>query len=835
LVVLGVVVVLALFLIRPGAERLRSRIAGSISSAVGRQVDIGSVSVHLLPQPGFDLGNFVVHDDPAFSAEPMLRSDDVSATLRVSSLLRGRLEIASLNLTEPSVNLVRNSSGHWNLENLLERAAKTPVAPTSKATNETRPAFPYIEADRGRINFKFGAEKKAYALTDADFSFWQESENAWGMRMKAQPVRTDFNLSDTGTLRVNGTWQRAATMRQTPLQFTMQWDRAQLGQLTKLISGNDRGWRGSVTWSATLAGTPGDLGVHTEASVEDFRRYDILGGGSLRLAARCDGRYHSADRLVSDILCQAPVGEGSLTMNGSLNATTGASDYHLALTAQDIPAQSLSAFLRHAKQNVPDDLTAAGQLNGVVRIEGGRGGFSWSGDGQAIGLHMESPSANTRVTLDSIPFSFASGSSQEAGIGYSRGRKKIAQAGPPGSRIDIGPFELALGKTSPALVQGWVARSGYDLRITGETQVHRLLQVAGMVGLPAPHPAADGSARVDLQVAGSWSGFAAPIVMGKAQLQDVRAEIRGMNAPLEISSANLSLTANEVTVQNLVAAAGSTSWHGSLNIPRPCGLPSLCFIHFDLHTEQLTTDQLNQLLNPHTLKRPWYRFLTADSRAGPSYFLKVHAAGRVTADRMSIRNLVAAKVSAEVLLENGKLTASEVRGDVLGGKHVGSWIADFMAKPPAYSGSGKLEHIALGQLSDAMHDGWITGTATASYQAKAAGLSTSELFSSADASLQVEAHDGTLPHIELGEQSGPLRMRHLGAKLILHNSVFEISDGKLETPGGIYLLSGTASLRRTLDLKLARSGAQGFNITGTLTRPHVAPTATQETAIALKP
>ena len=78
-------------------------------------------------------------------------------------------------------------------------------------------------------------------------------------------------------------------------------------------------------------------------------------------------------------------------------------------------------------------------------------------------------------------------------------------------------------------------------------------------------------------------------------------------------------------------------------------------------------------------------------------------------------------------------------------------------------------------------------------------------------------------------------MRHLDAKLLLRNSAFEISDGKLETPGGTYLLSGTASLKRTLDLKLARSGAQGFNITGTLTRPHVAPAAAQETAIALKP
>ena len=87
------VLVLALFLVRPGAQRLRTRIVRSISLALGRPVDVGSVSLRLLPQPGFDLENFVVHEDPAFGAEPVLQSSDVVATMRVSSLLRGRLEI----------------------------------------------------------------------------------------------------------------------------------------------------------------------------------------------------------------------------------------------------------------------------------------------------------------------------------------------------------------------------------------------------------------------------------------------------------------------------------------------------------------------------------------------------------------------------------------------------------------------------------------------------------------------------------------------------------------------------------------------------------------------
>src|SRR5262249_3234183 len=141
-------------------------------------------------------------------------------------------------------------------ESLLERAARTPLAPTGRLKSAPRPRFPYIEGTSGRINFKSGAEKKPYALTNADFSLWQESEDAWGVRLRAQPFRSDMNLNDTGLLRVSGTWQRAATVRETPLQFSVAWTRAQLGQVTKFISGSDKGWRGEIQLDATVTGTP---------------------------------------------------------------------------------------------------------------------------------------------------------------------------------------------------------------------------------------------------------------------------------------------------------------------------------------------------------------------------------------------------------------------------------------------------------------------------------------------------------------------------------------------------------------------------------------------------
>ncbi len=835
---LALAVLLALFFVRPGAQWLRARIAGSVSSALGRQVDVESVHLRLLPQPGFDLENFIVHDDPAFSPEPMLRAQEVTAALRLASLLRGRLEIARLDLTEPSLNLVRNNAGHWNLENLLERAARTPIAPTSKSKAEARPGFPYIAAARGRINFKFEQEKKPYALTDADFALWQDSENQWGMRLKAQPVRTDFNLSDTGTLKVSGSWQRAASLRRTPLNFSLQWGRAQLGQMSKLLQGKDGGWRGTVNLSATLAGSPADLKVNTTASIEDFRRYDILGGGNLRWSAHCTGRYSTVDYALSDIACAAPAGAGAITLGGTVSSLPGLPSYHLELIAQDVPIQSLVALARHAKKNIPEDLVASGKLDANFKIhrdaKAGETTVAWDGGGETLGLRLRSDLTNTELLLDRVPFAVSAGG--DLALGSKAQRLRVGTRLVPflaETHVDIGPLRLPLGRSSPATLHGWLSRSGYSLVIQGDAQVKRLLQVARTVGLPAIQPAADGFATLDLQIAGDWTGFAAPHTVGNAQLHSVHAELRGMNAPVEITSAHLLLEPDQVIVQNLTASVVGTTWGGSLTMPRQCAAAGACRVHFDLHADEIVTDELNRLLNPHPRKRPWYRWLSPAAQPGPSLLTTLQAAGKLTAKRVVIRNLVGLRVSADVALQGSELRLSNLRADVLGGKQRGEWQVNFSAKPPRYTGAGTLQRVALGQVADLTRDGWITGSATASYRITANGYTAAELFSSADATVRFEVRDGLLPHIAL--TGAPLRVRRFAGRLLLRDGKFDIQEGKLEAPNGIYQVSGTVSLGRNLNFKLLRDATHGFSISGTLSEPHVAPVTTPETRAALKP
>jgi AsmA family/AsmA-like C-terminal region len=845
LLIAGAILVVALFVIRPGAGGLKSYIAHAISLAMGRQVEIGGVRIRVLPQPGFDLENFVVHDDPNFGAEPVLRSEDVTAAVRLTSLLRGRLEVARLSFTEPSVNLVRNRDGHWNLENLLERTAKIAVAPTGKTRSERRPGFPYIEADRARINFKFEQEKKPYALTSADFSLWQDSENAWSMRLKAQPLRTDFNLSDTGFLRVSGSWQRASTLHETPMQFSLEWDRAQLGQVTKFISGRDRGWRGTLSTAVTISGNPADLVLTATTSIQDFRRYDISTTDALRLAVHCVAHYKSTDREFRQIICGAPVGEGNIALQGRIAGLLAPYDYDLSLSAEDVPIQALVKLARHVKQNLPEDLLASGSISTNLTVRGTRAQPPlWQGGGQTRGFRLRSTASNTDLSLGRIPIEITSGFSVDTRlISPRRPRTQIENKtnemacfvpAQSGVHVELGPFTLMLGRSTPAVVRAWASRSGYSVSLQGDVGVRHLLQLAQTLGLPAAQAAAQGNARVDLRVAGQWSGFPAPAVTGTAQLNLVRAEVRGLNAPLEITSGNLTLADKELQFQNLSAVLGASRWMGSLSLPRHCSSPQACPLAFRLHTDELNTDTLNELFNPHPPKPPWYRLLGRFVPPRPSILTELEASGELTADRMVVRDLVGYHVNADVELQNGKLRLSALRADMLAGKHMGDWQADFTLQPPLYTGAGTLERVSLEQLAKSMQEGWITGTASATYRLSASGYSAAELFASAKAALLFQIHNGTLPHIALGDAGAPFHMRRFTGRLVLEDGQLEIREGKLEAFSGLYQVSGTASPGHNLNIRV-QDAWHAFSITGTIGQPHVVAVAGTQTQAALKP
>jgi hypothetical protein len=844
--------VLLLFLVRPGASRLKTRITNSISRAVARPADISSVHLRFLPQPGFDLENLVIYEDPAFGAEPMLRAPEVTAVVRLSSLVRGRFDISRLELTEPSLNLVQREDGRWNWESLLEHTAQTPLAPTAKAKSEPRPGFPYIEASSGRINFKIGAEKKPYALLNADFSLWQDSENAWGVRLKAEPLRTDISLSDTGLLRLNGTWQRAGSLRETPLLFSLEWDHAQLGQLTKLVSGDDKGWRGDVRFDATLGGTPQAMQLTADAAIQNFRRYDISTGEGFGLAAHCQSKYNSAEGMLREIVCSGPVGGGVVTLRGDAGRP-GIHLFDLSLNLEEVPVSSVAQLARRAKKGLPVDLTALGTIHGNFSMKRSAASSKpiFEGRGEVTGLRLESASARAVLAPVSVPFFLSSSGQPGSGISSSQRLTHPFNAQPSAPtgelRVLYGPFPVGLGQPSPAQAQGWVGRSGYHLALHGEGEISQTLRMAGLIGLSATRANAEGAARMDLQIDGSWagnatgtpSGFISPKVIGTAQLREVRATLRGANAPFVVSSAELKLLPDEVRAEKLLARAAGAHWSGSIALPRGCGTPGACLVRFHLNTDEMALSGLAAWLRSHPSQRRWYDLLAPDAPPGLSFLQNLRASGTIEAGRIQIHSLVANRVSAALELDRGKVKISDLRADLLGGTHRGVWLADFTGASPLYTGSGTLSGISLEKLAEMMQDPWISGMADGDYQLKAAGSDSKAFWQSAAGEIHFDLRDGVLSHISLlGDQS--LQIAHGQGSAQLNAGKIEIVNGKIASPSGIYELSGSASSIQVIDFKLTSStpGSAGplvYSITGTLAEPHVTLTPSPETQARLKP
>lgn len=788
----------------------------------------------------------------------MLRAPEVTAVVRLSSLLRGRLDISRLELTEPSLNLVRREDGRWNWNMLLERTARSPLAPTAKSKMEARPGFPYIEASSGRINFKMGAEKKPYALLNADFSVWQESENEWGIRLRAEPLRADMNLSDTGTVRMSGSWGRASNLSEMPLHINLEWQHAQLGQLTKLVYGDDKGWRGDLQLEAALSGTPAALQIATNASIQDIHRYDILVSDGLRLATHCEGKYSSADGMMRDIFCLAPVGDGMIALKGS-SGLPGSRNVDLTLDLENVPANALAQLARRAKKDLPPDLVAAGVIQGNFRVSENGNAIQradFEGHGEFTNLHLESALNKVEFAPASIPFALTSGSApgvtRRGQAGLRGGPSSVASLLPEGLRVEVGPFPVSMGRPSAAQVAGWVNWSGYEIAIKGDGEISRTLRMASLLGVPATKANVEGIAQLNLQIAGSWSGslsstiqagFTPPKVNGTAQLHNVRAVIAGLSAPIEISSAKLQLEADEVRMEDMNAETAGAHWRGWVALPRGCGTPGACVAHFNLSVDEVAVGDLREWLRSHPDERHWYQMLSREQPGVTPLLRSLRATGKLSVAGLRIRDVMAKQVSASVEIDRGKVKATDVSANIFGGKHRGDWQADLTAPAPVYAGTGTLTGISLEQLASAMHDPWIAGTATASYQLKASGATAAEFWQSLKGGVHFDLRNGILPRVSLGQNDPPLQITRWQGYVGLQGRKFEIEKGELISPAGVYEVSGTASFARTLDIKIAGgataksagAGSTVYSITGTVAEPQVTLTSGAETQARLKP
>ena len=161
--------------------------------------------------------------------------------LRWAALLRGHIELGTLSLSRPSLNLVRSAAGDWNLAEWLPQpsgalSTRVPVGP-SLPSSAVR--FRRINVEGGRINFKNGDEKLPLAFVGVKGTVETDRPGRWTMNLDATPWRAAVVVQQAGTIHLSGDLGGTSS-RLRPAALDISWTDASISDVLRLAAGNQR-------------------------------------------------------------------------------------------------------------------------------------------------------------------------------------------------------------------------------------------------------------------------------------------------------------------------------------------------------------------------------------------------------------------------------------------------------------------------------------------------------------------------------------------------------------------------------------------------------------------
>jgi len=632
---------------------------------------------------------------------------------------------------------------------------------------------PYLEATNSRINIKNGPEKLPFSLLNTDLSFWQANPGDWRLQLRGQPARTDVSMNeeDTGILRLEASMRSAPELREMPLHLDLDWREAQLGQLARLMTGSDAGWRGDLAGDLHLDGTADAANIQTRLRGAGVHRAEFSPAEPLDFDANCNLVYHFSKRAVEGLVCDSPLGDGRFHLTGEVADADAPPRFSVELDR--VPVAAGLALLRAMRSGLQPDLEATGTLNGKiayaalpasdpvkpVRTRRGR---------QATPAPIEGPLTGA-LTMEGFEL-------RGAGLSQPVRAAKVVLA-PVADTSVAGELRQALegtmnipaGGGGPLAVAFRIERSGYQVALRGQASLARARELEHAAGLK-DSAGLDGLGgepiAIDLNAAGPWlqapealETVSPPVVVQQvgAAAAPANAEnedslsgtvtIRNANwkadylaSHVQIQQATLHLGTGPMCWDPVVFTYGSLKGTGSLTVPVNCQAPGRCGPHFELQFGALDAATLQTAILGVPQKGTLLSSLLDrlhPASAAPWPEIK----GTVKADSLILGPVTLLEPEATVNIDSAGAAFTDLEAGLLGGRVEASGTLEKAVSDqgkPAYSLVGHFENLSAKAVGQLIGESWSGGALNADGNIEAAGYTDRDLAESANGTLHFE-------------------------------------------------------------------------------------------------
>ncbi len=114
-------------------DRYRPQVAAQIAKETGKPVEIGRLTLTILPRVAIRVDDFALGNPDRFPKGDFIKARKIYAAVNAFELMHHKVDITSLQFDDLTLDLLEDNRGKWNFENPpAQAAAPAPSAPSSQ-------------------------------------------------------------------------------------------------------------------------------------------------------------------------------------------------------------------------------------------------------------------------------------------------------------------------------------------------------------------------------------------------------------------------------------------------------------------------------------------------------------------------------------------------------------------------------------------------------------------------------------------------------------------------------------------------------------------------------
>jgi AsmA protein len=380
LIVVGAVIFVATF----NVNRYHDQIQSQLQQKLNRNVTLGDMRLGLFP-PSFRVQNLAIADDPAFhDPKPFVQAQELAVSVKLLPLLSKSVEINSLTLQRPSVELIKNAQGTWNFASLGKEtqgneAQKAPAQPANQPPSGNQPAQPSKPAEQQFSLSKLNIQDGQLALTDQQKPSPRAVYDHIDATLKDfapdKPFSIDVaaHLPGPGTqeVRLDGQGGPIAQSQpaMTPFHGTLSLKQVAIGGLAKFLdtpalANTD----GVLSGDTKISSDSGKMAAKGQMNVQNAK----LHGQDLGYPITAD--YDVSDDLNADLLTvnntTVKLGSTPLLINGTMNSKSNPAQLDMRLKASNVSIAEAAKLASAMGVAFAPGTTVSGTVNADVQARG---------------------------------------------------------------------------------------------------------------------------------------------------------------------------------------------------------------------------------------------------------------------------------------------------------------------------------------------------------------------------------------------------------------------------------------------------------------------------------